>query len=323
MKIAIVGESLTDLDDGELFSGITGWHLDKLLAAVGISRRECFTTVVFNHPLKGGIRSVMGTKKQGIPARDAIIRGKYVKAEYANELIRLDAQLADVAPNIIIALGPTALWALTGEIGIKAARGVCRLSHAGQKVLATYDPQAVVRQWALRPVVIADLQKAATQSAFPDYIRPERLISVEPSIADLLEYENTYFNDAVKLACDIETKQDQITCIGFSPSPNRAIVIPFFLHSGANYWGTRQEELAAWEIITRWLREYPTVYQNGLFDMGQLWKTYGIPAPLAADDTMLAHHALQPEMLKGLGFLASLYTDEPSWKQMGKGMKHD
>jgi len=37
---------------------------------------------------------------------------------------------------------------------------------------------------------------------------------------------------------------------------------------------------------------------------------------------MLAHHALQPESEKGLGFLGSVYTNEPSWKLMrarGKG----
>ena len=31
---------------------------------------------------------------------------------------------------------------------------------------------------------------------------------------------------------------------------------------------------------------------------------------------MLLHHALQPESLKALGFLGSLYTDEGPWKQM-------
>jgi len=31
---------------------------------------------------------------------------------------------------------------------------------------------------------------------------------------------------------------------------------------------------------------------------------------------MLLHHAMQPEMEKGLGFLGSLYTNEPSWKFM-------
>ena len=36
---------------------------------------------------------------------------------------------------------------------------------------------------------------------------------------------------------------------------------------------------------------------------------------------MLAHHALQPEMIKDLGFLGSVYTDQRAWKHYGKG-KH-
>jgi hypothetical protein len=31
---------------------------------------------------------------------------------------------------------------------------------------------------------------------------------------------------------------------------------------------------------------------------------------------MLLHHALQPEMDKGLGFLGTVYTDELPWKFM-------
>jgi len=31
---------------------------------------------------------------------------------------------------------------------------------------------------------------------------------------------------------------------------------------------------------------------------------------------MLLHHALQPESLKGLGYLGSIYTNEHNWKIM-------
>ena len=34
----------------------------------------------------------------------------------------------------------------------------------------------------------------------------------------------------------------------------------------------------------------------------------------AAEDTMLLQHSLQPESLKGLGYLGSLYTDFGAWK---------
>ncbi len=41
---------------------------------------------------------------------------------------------------------------------------------------------------------------------------------------------------------------------------------------------------------------------------------YGLRVNRYAHDTMIRHHALQPEMEKGLGFLASIYTDEAPWK---------
>ena len=58
------------------------------------------------------------------------------------------------------------------------------------------------------------------------------------------------------------------------------------------------------------------LFQNGLYDIAFLWRAYGIKVMNASEDTMLLHHALQPEALKGLGFLGSVYTDEGAWKQM-------
>jgi hypothetical protein len=295
-----------------------------MLGAAGINRRDCLVTNVFNfRPPAGDVKRLCGPKAAGIPGRGPLLRGKYVRAEFVSELNRLDAELADAHPNIILALGSTALWGLTGELGIKAARGVTRRSFSGTKVLPTYHPSAVTRQWNLRPIVIADFQKAAAQSLFPDYRVPERRIHIPESIDEILAFEREHFPNAPKLACDIETKQEQITCIGFSPDPSRALVLPFFTHAGENYWQTKADEIAVWGIVRRWLADYRTVYQNGMYDMSYLWRVYGIPAPRNCDDTMLLHHALQPEMNKGLGFLASLYTDEPSWKHMGKGLKHD
>ena len=57
-------------------------------------------------------------------------------------------------------------------------------------------------------------------------------------------------------------------------------------------------------------------FQNGLYDISFLWRAYGIRVMGAEHDTMLLHHALQPESLKGLGFLGSIYTDHGAWKQM-------
>jgi hypothetical protein len=64
--------------------------------------------------------------------------------------------------------------------------------------------------------------------------------------------------------------------------------------------------------------------QNGLYD-----SQYLLDAPIDIrlrnwhDDTAILHHALQPELPKALGTLASLYLNEPSWKQMRTSKKDE
>ena len=59
----------------------------------------------------------------------------------------------------------------------------------------------------------------------------------------------------------------------------------------------------------------PKVFQNGLFDMQYLARM-GLQVRNALHDTMLLHHVLYPELQKGLGFLGSIYSNEPAWKLM-------
>lgn len=334
-KIALVGEAWGEKEEevGRPFMGASGWILDQMLSQAGISRSECLVTNCFNlRPRPNNdVKNLCGPRATGIPGMPQLQVGKYVLARYAPELERLYAEVRRTDPNIIIALGATAAWAFLHTSGIRSIRGAtavtCRAvsDKLGReyKVLPTYHPAAVAREWSLRPIVIADLDKARRQSDEPTFTRPHREIWLRPSLLDLANYEREYIIPAESLAADIETKQDQITCIGFAPSTSTAIVIPFFLESGQNYWPILQEELAAWDYVRHWLAIKPTVFQNGLYDINFLWSRYGIPVPLASEDTMLLHHAMQPEMEKGLGFLASVYTEEASWKFMGKGKKHD
>lgn len=336
VDIAIVGEAWGEKEEevGKPFVGTSGWLLDDMLAQVGIDRRAAFVTNVFNLRPKprNDVLNLCGPAKVGIPGKPALAKGKYVLAQYAPEIERLYDEISRADPNIIIALGATAAWAFLHSSGIKPIRGSLAVTHPRvserlgreYKVLPTTHPAAVAREWSQRPVVIADLDKARRHSDTPEFRRPERHIWLTPTLEDLATYERDYILPATELGSDIETKQDQITCISFAPSPSNAIVIPFFGEDGQSYWPTLDEELAAWDYVRRWLRTKPIVFQNGLYDMNFLWSRYGIPCSHGTQDTMLAHHALQPEMQKGLAFLASIYTDEPSWKFMIKGTrKHD
>lgn len=333
VDIALVGEAWGEKEEaeGRPFVGMSGWILDNMLAQVGIARRECLVTNVFNlRPQRNDIKFLCGTKAEGISGFPALAPSKYIKRQYAPELDRLYDEIKKAEPNVIVALGATAAWALLHSTGIKSIRGSTALTAPAvsarigrdYKVLPTFHPAAVARQWTIRPVVLADLDKAKRQSHDPNYNRPSRRIWIKPTLADLAQYEEEFILPATRLSADIETRQDQITCIGFAPDAGSAIVIPFFDHAGRSYWDL-DSELRAWSYVRRWLAIKPTIFQNGLYDINFLWSRYGIPVPKAAEDTMLMHHAMQPEMEKGLGFLASVYTEEASWKFMRKGMKHD
>jgi DNA polymerase len=334
VDIAIVGEAWGEKEEeiGKPFVGTSGWLLDQFLSQVGIARRDCLLTNVFNiRPRPSNdIKNLCGPAKEGIKGLPALAAGKYVRAEYAPELERLFDELRAADPNIIIALGATAAWALLRSSGIRSIRGATTVTHPvvserlGRvyKVLPTYHPAAIAREWSNRPILIADLDKAKRQSTFPEFVRPTRNIWVRPTLEDLAEYDRRYIQPAESVAADIETKQNQITCFGFAPSPSTAIVVPFYVEPGRSYWQSAEEEILAWGYVRRWLKK-DLIFQNGLYDMNFCWSVYGIPSPGATEDTMLLHHAMQPEMQKGLGFLASIYTDEPSWKHMRKGMKHD
>jgi hypothetical protein len=219
------------------------------------------------------------------------------------------------------------MWAMLGKTMITKMRGVVHVSThtmTGFKVLPTYHPAAILRQESWRPVTIMDLQKARRESASPQVTRPERTIWIEPTMEDILEFDRQHIQPCERLSVDTETAGTIITCIGFAPSPSLALVVPFVdpRRAGRAYWPTLAIERQIWKIVKDILsRPTSKTFQNGLYDIAFLWRSYGIRVMGASDDTMLLHHALQPETLKSLGFLGSLYTDEGPWKDMRQKVK--
>lgn len=320
-EILIVGDhySEDDVEAGRPFSGAAGSILRGLLAQAGVESEAVFKTVVFPFRPAGGKVESLTTKVRtdGIPGYNYLFKGNYVRATEAPHLARLWNQIETRQPNILVALGSTALWALTGRTGIDRWRGSPMPSIRGDfKVIATWPPSSIIRQWDLRPIAFMDLCKVKKESETRRLSRPGRVITLEPSLADIADFYERHIVPAPFISLDVETKSNQITEVGIATSPRRAIVIPFWGRATPNYWETLEAELEAWAWVLRILAEKPTIGQNLQYDMQYFYRKYGIPTPRFIGDTMLAAHTLQPEMKKGLGFLGSIYTDEPSWKFM-------
>lgn len=268
-----------------------------------------------------------GIKDGGLTSLPPLKPGKYVRPDLLYHVENLWRKLEDAKPNLIIAFGNTACWAVLGETKISVIRGTVKISpRLGFKVLPTYHPAAVLHQWNLRTIVLSDLEKARREAEYNDIKRIERWLTVEPTLPEIANWLEL---PADFLAVDIETKfRKQISMIGFARSDKDAIVIPFIDETKPNwsYWSTVEEEIHALRLVDMALKKpVPKVFQNGIFDLTHLL-TYGFRPTMCQDDTMLLHHALYPEMLKGLGFLGSIYSDEISWKQMrtkGDNLKRD
>ena len=166
-----------------------------------------------------------------------------------------------------------------------------------------------------------DACKAARHDSSPDMPKQRGFLCVPETINELVAWYTTWVEPAPYVICDIETENDTITEVGFAVSDERAICIPFFARPNKNYWKTLEEEKQAWEIVRLICETKKLVGQNFAYDMKWLWQKMGIRCPGFVNDTMLLHHSLQPEMEKGLAFLASAYTDRPAWKFMRKESK--
>lgn len=340
-KVLGVGEAWGREEDmlGVPFIGQAGQELTRMLQDAGFPPNEILYTNVLNYrPPDNKFDSLLVPKaKVGASYKlPPMGSGKYLPWEFLPHLARLWIEIEQLNPNLILAFGAKAAWALTGSSKIGAIRGAITqttdsyrklvfgqcgaafVTRSGPwKVLPTYHPAGVLRNWPFRPLVLGDLQKANRERLFPELRRPRREILVSPTLQEVRTWvSETLLRSPPWLALDVETKARQITMLGFGRSRSEAMVVPFWGQHQGSYWPTAEEEVGARKECLRLLRSpIPKVMQNGLYDLQYLWLE-GLRPENCDGDTMLLHHSLYPELPKGLGFLGAAYTNEVAWKLM-------
>ena len=340
-KIAFVFDFPTTDEQrlGEIMVGSTGKMFHKMCEILELNVENCLLThaLAQKPPQENPAHFFMNKKNYSKFSKENKWRSKYpvngfgfLKQEFESELERLQNELNACAPNIIIAMGSLALWALTGLDKIGTYRGTILKSDltGGTKVMPTFSPSAVIRNFDFRPIVLADIKKAVEESNTPEIKIKERELWIEPTIEDLQSFEESFIkenNEDEPLSFDIETAGGFITCIGFAPNDSTALVIPFKDKRNVlqNYWTDVAHERQAWAWIKRILEndKITKVAQNQTYDVSWLEYKHNIKVAGTIHDTMHAQHALQPEQQKGLGFLGSIYTNEGAWKTMAKFSK--
>jgi len=332
-KIMIVGEAPgeREVHEGIPFVGYAGQELSKMLAEAGINRNECFLTNVCRvRPPGNDIGAFVALRKSDITPQHGIIRDKYVMPAVWEGIEALTREIEMVRPNVIIAFGNLASWALTGNWGIMSWRGSvleCDLKTSldyKPKVVPAYHPAAVMRQWSWRQIVVHDLRRAKTQAGFPGIIRPDYQFITRPTFEQAEYYLHQLLSlveaRPTKLSVDIETRAGHIACIGIAWSKLAALCIPLMcVERQAGYW-SEGEELTIYQLTQR-LLTHPNaevVGQNFLYDAQYFYRHLHY-IPRLVRDTMLAQHVCFSNMQKGLDFLSSMYCEHHEfWKDEGK-----
>jgi DNA polymerase len=304
-KIVLVGEALgaEEARQGKPFVGPAGTVLEQCLHAAGITRSECYiTNVVKVRPPNNDIAPYYSTTKHSFT--DA---GR----EYVE---RLHEELAVIKPNVVVALGATAMNALTGNGSVMKFRGYVMEGLNGLKVIPTIHPAASLRgQYLYRYLISSDLKKARAESEYPDIRRPQRnLVYTFSNVNEAIEWVDT-LNASPRLSVDIEVVNYGLAILGLAPSSELGVAIPM----ADGVWGSPHDEVPLWRAVARVL-ENPNiikVMQNGIFDKQFLASECGIVIQGQIEDTMMCHSIMYPDLLKGLAFLGSLYCgSQEYWK---------
>ncbi|MBE7486237.1 MAG: uracil-DNA glycosylase [Polyangiaceae bacterium] len=144
--LCFVGEGPGADEDaqGEPFVGAAGQLLDKMIEAMGLSRDEVYVAnIVKCRP-----------PKNRKPEPD----------EMAQCLPYLERQLAILSPEVIVALGATAVQGLLGTSeGITRLRGKWKLYKGRIAVMPTFHPAYLLRTPSAKREVWADLQAVLRQ----------------------------------------------------------------------------------------------------------------------------------------------------------------
>jgi DNA polymerase len=133
--IMLVGEQPGDEEDlkGLPFVGPAGRLLDHALRVAGLAREALYVTNAVKH-FKWEPRGKRRIHKTPAQSEVAACRDW------------LEQEIAAVQPEVIVALGTTALSALTGtREALSTARGRTLAHAGGARVVATYHPSAVLR----------------------------------------------------------------------------------------------------------------------------------------------------------------------------------
>jgi len=314
-RLMIIGEAPSQEDTFALkpFTGTNGRELNRLLNDAGISTGTTWMTNVCKYTVPANVG------KKRLPFE---IRAREAGIDVPQQLEELRTEINEIKPNCILALGRTALWALSGKTKIDKCRGSL-MWGMGTKFVPTYNPAHLlpgvaggeIKGYYNRQVMVFDMKRAFEESNSRELTLPSRALQVCQNSGELYEFIERY-KHCEKLSVDIEAGGHCLpVCIGLAFNKQHGMTVPLWNKDGIS--DIPSSDLATcWRMLAEILWEKKIVGQNFNYDRDKI-RRLGFAIRGIHSDTLLKAFAINPELPKGLAFLTSIYTREPYYKDEG------
>lgn len=331
-KIMLISDAPTLEDERAhtAFSSSQGQLIKSMLKNIGVRYQDCyFTNVVQQRPAGSNFDSLYEDGK----------KRKIRKPALQMAIDHLHDKIKKIRPNIVVLFGTEALKAVLGKDSITAWRGsLCMLGDI--KVIATYHPSTIFKQYEQRAIAEMDLKRARDESAYPEDRRDQPTMLVMPSYEQTLKwFDELYAAKPDRVSFDLETTYETllIRSIGLAymhPKTKKkhacSIVVmkkaPFAvtgstkitLPQGPVFTSVfhRVQEAKIIDMLNDLMRDtsIKKVGHNSIsFDQTILEEQYGIRINNHYMDTMHAHHVCYLELPKSLDFACTFYTQRSNY----------
>ncbi len=234
-------------------------------------------------------------------------------------------EINTIRPNVLVPLSELSFNFLTGLNGIRKFRGSVlhpsgdlALSNPTVRIIPTLGPDPYLYEDPkMEFITRLDFSKIGRNLYETGPIKEVGMVWWAKTAAEFRSFLDRQYGPCLAaggfMTFDIETFANIPTCIGFCFDGIESCCVPLI-----DYKLSSDEQAAMMFLVIKLLRSpIRKVNQNVKFDWRKLervgWKTNNV-----VGDTMLAQACLYCEFPKNLGFLTSLYTDMPYFKDEGK-----
>ena len=340
--IAVVGEAPGEQEEkiGKPLVGPSGNEFMKAARGAGLRRNDFhITSAILCRPPNNELKKLLAkiskwNKGEAKASKDEGRTANLMKTPLECCKPRLDNEIGGF--DNFLTLGGTGTRAVSGVQGsILALRGgLMELDRppngAPMRVMPTLHPSFVLRQQKWAHVLRNDVAKAArwfrgdaewvppkvTYNPGPDTLRaflsdPDRIYTFDIE-TDGIECLTAH------IRCIAIGDANEVMVIGFrsnsQPKDKEGLFLDFYDSTTAFVIGTILGQFFEDETITK------AGHNAGYYDRLVLQNQMGVdPKPVL--DTMLLHKSVESELPHSLAYVASLYTEAPSWKQDRSGNK--